>query len=34
MLGVNAVYHKLCQYAMVYKISIGGVGDHYTKVSI
>ena len=31
---MNEVYHKLCQYAVVYKISIGSVGDHCTKVWI
>ena len=31
MLGVNVVYYKLCQYAVVYKMSMGSVGDYYTK---
>ena len=30
--SVNAVYHKLWQYAVEYKISIGSVGDYYAKV--
>ena len=34
MLGINTIYHKLCQYAVVYKISIGTFGGHYTKVQI
>ena len=34
MSRMNAVCYKLCQHAVVYKISSGSVGDHCTKVWI